>query len=175
MKKNKYHRLETPRLSLRKLEVTDWETVSYLRSDKLVNQFVRRANADTREKALAFIERTNLQISNDDLFSWCISLKKAPAMIGSITLWNLSADSTCAEVGYDLKPGFQKQGIMSEALQAVLAFGFGELELQKIEAYTERRNEASRKLLLSNGFLFNEERKDEENSENMIFEIYRPL
>lgn len=171
---NKYRPLETVRLSLRKINESDWENLSYLRSDKLVNQFVRRANADTGEKALAFIDRTTRQISSGDLFYWCISLKNEPEMIGSICLWNLSADRICAEMGYDLKPEFQGQGIMTEAMQAVLDFGFGELDLQKIEAFTERRNEGSKRLLLKNRFLLNQERKDEENSENLIFEIFHP-
>lgn len=174
MKTNKYLPLETTRLLLRDLETSDWESVSFLRTDKTVNQYVRRPDAPTREKALEFIGKIRLQTANGESFYWCISLKNEPEMIGSISLWNFSVDRTTAEVGYDLKPTFQNQGIMSEALQAVLSFGFGKLELKKMEAFTERRNEPSKKLLLKNQFLLNLERKDKDNPENLIFEICHP-
>ncbi|WP_300434236.1 GNAT family N-acetyltransferase [Christiangramia sp.] len=92
MKKKKFPQLDTKRLFLRKLEKSDWESISYLRSDKIVNQFVKRENADTKQKAIKFIEKTKLKIKNDQLFYWSITLKEDEKMIGSICLWNFSED-----------------------------------------------------------------------------------
>ena len=70
-------------------------------------------------------------------------------MIGTISLWKFSEDKKTAEVGYDLNPVFHNKGIMTEALNCVLKYGFTQLQLDKIEAYTHKENQASRKLLLS--------------------------
>ncbi|CAM4088498.1 GNAT family N-acetyltransferase [Gillisia limnaea] len=59
--------LKTERLTLRKLKESDWENISYLRSDKIVNQFVKRPNADTKEKAIDFIKEINLKINKSQI------------------------------------------------------------------------------------------------------------
>ena len=173
MKSREFPQLETPRLLLRKLVETDWESVSYLRTDELVNQFVERPKAETREKALEFIERIRGFVDSGVSHYWCVCLKDDPEMIGSVCLWNFSEDRRIAEIGYDLKPRFQNRGLMSEAVQAVIDYGFRELKLERIEAFTHRKNESSKKLLLKNHFQLNPERRDEEFLENIIFEIYR--
>ena len=124
---NTFPTIKTERLVLKKLNESDWETVSYLRSDKIVNQFVKRKNADTQEKALEFILNTNLKISNNELIYWCITIKNESKMIGSICLWNFSEDRKVAEIGYVLDPKYQRKGIMNESMIAALNFGFRKL------------------------------------------------
>ncbi len=75
------------------------------------------------------------------------------------------------KVGYDLNSTFQRKGIMSEALNSVVNFGFIELNIDKIEAFTHIQNENSKKLLEKNGFTFIENRKDNDNLSNVVFEI----
>lgn len=74
-------------------------------------------------------------------------------------MWNFSKDNKKAEVGYDLNPLFQRKGIMSEALKSILGFGFNNLNLDKIDAFTHKKNESSKKLLEKNGFILLEKRK----------------
>ena len=152
---NPFPTIKTERLVLRNLKESDWESVSYLRSDKIVNQFVKRKNAHNQEKALEFILNTNLKISNNELIYWCIALKNETKMIGSICLWNFSEDRKVAEIGYDLDPKYQRKGIMTESINAVLNFGFRKLSLEKIEAFTQKQNKNSISLLINNQFQLN--------------------
>lgn len=170
---NKFQEQETNRLLLRRLVETDWEMISYLRTDKEVNKYVNRRSAETKEKALAFIARTNSDINNGRLYQWCISLKDSPAMIGNICLWNFSPDYKTAEMGYDLSPKFQGLGYMTEAVIKVLDFGFHNVHLDKIEAFTNYQNERSKKLLLKTQFIRNEQRKDPDDGGNLIYEVYK--
>jgi len=172
MKFKPFPQLKTERLVLRELLKSDWKRVSYLRTDPIVNQFVIRSNADTKEKAIDFIERTKLSIKNSELIQWSISLKNDFEMIGSICLWNFSEDRKTAEIGYDLDLKFHNKGIMNEAMKAVLKFGFNELRFEKIEAFTQQNNEASTKLLRKNKFVLNKDRFDEDNPKNIIFEKF---
>ena len=171
MKHNHFPEIVTKQLLLRKLKNSDWEMISYLRSDKEVNEFVKRPTAESKEKALEFILKTNKGIDDQNLYYWVITEKNKSEMIGSICLWNFSQDQKSAEAGYDLGPEFQRKGIMGESLKSVLEFGFEKLDLDIIEAYTHKNNESSKKLLEKNGFTFVSGKKDEHNQYNIIYEI----
>lgn len=58
-----------------------------------------------------------------------------------------------AEVFYNMRnDGNKQKGYMTEALEAVLKFGFTELKLHRIEALVDSENEPSLRLLLRYGF-----------------------
>ena len=158
MKLKYFSEIKSERLLLRKIEESDWEVVLFLRSDKTITKFIERPeNRKTKNKSI----------------SWGITIKTNPQIIGTICLWNFSKDNKIAEVGYDLKLEFQGNGIMSEALNCIINFGFNELKLDKIEAFTHTKNENSKRLLEKCEFLLNEDRKDRENDSNVIFELKR--
>lgn len=166
--------LKTERLLLRKITVLDYEAILFLRSDAIVNKFIERSeDRKTKNKAdaIKFIKETNEAFKKNKSVAWGITLHDNPKIIGSICLWNFSENSKIAEVGYDLSPHFHNNGIMSEALQTVVEFGFKQLKLDKIEAFTHIKNEPSKRLLKKCGFKLNVERKDSENEFNVIFEF----
>lgn len=166
-----YKELQTHRLSLRRLTNLDWEALSYLRSDPLVNRYVCRSTAPTKETAIAFISKIDSGMGNQSIFYWVITEQEIGEMIGSICLWNFSKDRKTAEVGYDLHPSFQQNGIMSEALECVINFAFDDLELNSIEAFTHKENESSLKLLIKNGFNIVINKVDPSNSDNVVYEL----
>ncbi len=170
-KESNFQEIHAERLLLRRLEVSDWEMISYLRSDKEVNEFVKRPSAATKDEALKFIARINRGIEDQKLYYWAITEKDKDHMIGSICLWNFSEDEKVAEVGYDLSLKCQGKGIMNESLQSILTFGFNELNLDTIEAYTHIRNESSKKLLERNMFTIVLDKKDEYNEDNIVYEV----
>ena len=169
--------IKTERLLLRKIEESDCDVILFLRSDKTVNKFIKRPKSRrTKNKAdaLKFITKIDNGIKNNKFISWGITLKNNPKIIGTICLWNFSKNNEIAEVGYDLNPIFQRKGIMSEALNYIVNFGFNTLNLSKIEAFTHIKNENSRRLLEKNGFKFIKNRIDRGNTFNIIFEIENP-
>jgi ribosomal-protein-alanine N-acetyltransferase len=91
--------------------------------------------------------------------------------LGTICLWNFSEDRKTAEVGYELLPDHHRKGIMSEALTAVLNYGFNQLHLQEIVAMTNTFNENSKGLLLKHDFVLEEGRKDEGFTDNLVFSL----
>lgn len=166
--------IKSERLILRKIEESDAPVFLYLRSDETINQFIERPEhrkTKTIAQALQFITEIKENFDNNKSVIWGIIYKNEPELIGSICLWNFSENNTIAEVGYDLNPAFQNKGIMTEALRCVVKFGFNELKLDKIEAFTHYKNESSKKLLETNGFHFMENRKDQNNDSNYIYEL----
>ncbi|OAD92862.1 hypothetical protein A7A78_02575 [Aequorivita soesokkakensis] len=162
----------TERLNLRKVVPSDVDRVYYLRSDKEINKYIKRA-PQTREMAIAHIQLLDDNLKTDKAIAWGITTKESDVLIGSICLWNFSEDKKTAEVGYDLDPEFQGKGIMSEALKAVLNFGFNQRGFKTIEAYTDYRNLPSKKLLKHHGFIPSEDKKDTDNQDNEVFYINR--
>ena len=162
--------LETDRLLLRKPKVTDASQILFLRSDPIVNKYISRKPSKDLDEAKEFVRKILEGIANNKHVYWSISSKDhGDEMVGSISLWHFSEDLETAEIGYDLHPQWHSKGMMTEAMQAVLAFGFK--YFSTIEAYTHFENEASIRLLKKHGFVKLEERRDPNVPHNRIFAL----
>lgn len=160
---------QTQRLQLKEINEGHVEDILKIRSNEMINQFVQRNSPKNNYDALKFILTIKERTRNHQTFYWGISLKDQAHLIGTICLWNFSEDRKTAEVGYELLPDYHRQGIMSEALTAVLHFGFNELNLQEIVAMTDQSNENSKKLLLKHNFILQEERNDKDFPGSLVF------
>lgn len=94
--------LKTNRLKLRPLDKSDTMEILFLRSDKEVNQFVKRTAPKNIADAEEFISKIQLDFIEGRNIYWVINFIQDTSMLGSICLWNFSSDRTKAEVGYDL-------------------------------------------------------------------------
>lgn len=166
--------LHTSRLLLRRLKETDEDFIYSLRSNEQVNQFLDRAPSKNIEEARAFIKKINDGIAENKSYYWGIVLRESGTMIGTICVWNLSADRKSAELGYELHPDHQGKGYMDEAMKEVIGFAFRS-GFTCLKAYTHKDNLGSTKLLLKHGFVHDEEKKDPENAYNMIFALAKPV
>jgi ribosomal-protein-alanine N-acetyltransferase len=164
-----FSQLITKRLKLRRLLISDSEDVFSLRTDIEVNKFIERSTTRTDKNGEEFVKRINKSCADNNVYYWVISLHETPKLIGTICLWNFREDNTVAEVGYDLFTDYQGKGIMTEALNTVLNFGFNIAGFKVIEAFTHKDNKASTKLLNKNGFEEVKNRADSENVNNIIF------
>lgn len=162
-------KLKTERLILKPIDESHVEDILKIRSNEVVNQFVKRIPPKTNYDALDFILTIKKRVQNNESLNWGISYKNQQNLIGTICLWKFSEDRTEAEVGYELLPEYHRKGIMSEALTAVLNYGFNELNLQEILAFTNKFNENSKGLLVKHDFVLQEGRIDEGFPENLVF------
>lgn len=164
-------KLETERLLLKEINENHVEDILRIRSNEIINQYVHRNPPKNNYDALEFILTIRKRTENNQTFYWGISLKDQQNLIGTICLWNFSEDRKIAEVGYELLPEYHRQGIMSEALSAVLDFSFNELQLLEIVAMTHKLNENSKQLLLKHHFVLEESREDEGFPDNLVFSL----
>jgi ribosomal-protein-alanine N-acetyltransferase len=81
---------------------------------------------------------------------WGITLKPSDTVIG--TCGYVWLRQYRGEIGYDLASAYWRRGIMREALEAILEFGFADLGLNRVEALVMSENNASAGLLRSLGF-----------------------
>ena len=162
-------RINTKRLELKDINENHAEDILKIRSNLEINKFLKRIPPKNNYDALSFILTIKQRVENKETIFWGISLKNQTNLIGTICLYRFSEDRTEAEVGYELLPDYHRQGIMSEALQTVLNFGFNELNLNNILAFTNKFNENSKSLLLKHQFVLEEGRIDEGFPENLVY------
>lgn len=85
---------------------------------------------------------------------WGMTLKDESRLIGSCGFYKWEKDPhRKAEIGYDLAPAHWGEGVMSEALQAIIRYGFEEMDLNRITLLALSYNERSIKLAERLGFV----------------------
>lgn len=164
-------KFSTERLILKTITEHDAAEILEIRSNGEINQFLHRNPPKNTFEALDFILGIKKKSSNNEILFLGIALQNNPKLLGTICLWNFSKDRKTAELGYELLPEFHGKGIMSEAVNAIVNYGFKDLNLKSIEAYTNKDNLNSIKLLQNSQFILNENRRDEKFPENIIFEL----
>jgi len=163
--------LETERLTLRELNLEDAKAIFGLRTNKEVNEFIDRKTPNNLSEARAFIDLiSNLTLNNEGIF-WVIESKNNHQLIGTIGLRNFEDEEDYAEIGYELDPNYHQKGFMSEAFEAVLKFGFENLELKTIEAFTHQDNIASIALLEKQKFVLDPEKREEGFENNRSYRL----
>jgi [ribosomal protein S5]-alanine N-acetyltransferase len=161
--------LSSERLILRCISENDADVLTVLRSDKNVNKHLHRPKNTTFEATQQFIQKILRGYQENGSCYWIITEKGDNKLIGTICLWNFSADRKTAEIGFELLPHFQGKGIMQEAVLKVIQFGFEDLELTQIGAFTKKNNQKSIELLEKVGFF---EDTSWENTEGEYLEDY---
>lgn len=146
--------LTTERLILRQLALKDADDIFFLRSDDTVNKYLLTPRAKSIADAIAFINKINKGIANNDpVYYWAITLKNDHKLIGTICFWNIVQEESKAEIGYVLHPAHQGKGIMQEAVTKVIEYGFDVMNLSFIKAVFHQENNKSRMLLERNAFV----------------------
>ena len=139
--------LATKRLVLREIHIADAPRIHELRSDEVTNALIDRATSGSIKDALLFIDRIKNNVSQNDGFYWVICFENTSGLIGTIGYWNFDLAAETAEIGYELLTSFRRKGIMSEVLPRIIQFGFEQMKLKSITAFTTEQNISSVKLL----------------------------
>ncbi|WP_437734139.1 GNAT family N-acetyltransferase [Sorangium sp. So ce1335] len=144
--------LTTPRLRLRALGPGDAERVFRLRSDPEVTRYLGRAPDSSLADAEQHLAVIREGIRTDAAIYWGITRKESGELVGTGGFWRWNKPHRWAEIGYGLLPELWGQGIMTEALGAMLPFGFESMDLHRVEAQLDPENRASARLLERLGF-----------------------
>jgi [ribosomal protein S5]-alanine N-acetyltransferase len=145
--------LYTERLRLRRLTESDVDVMYAMRSHEAVMQYMDMRKTETYAEAKAKLEEMNADIDSNIGITWCISLLDHNDMIGYVSIWRIDAANYRGEVGYAISPNFWGKGFASEALAAVVKFGFSQLHLHSLEAIINPNNNGSAKVLEKQGFV----------------------
>jgi [ribosomal protein S5]-alanine N-acetyltransferase len=139
--------LTTERLNLRQLATNDEREIFILRSDIEVNKYLERPISNTVDDARKFISKVNENIERNESLYWAITLTGKNSLVGTVCLFGFSGENSKCEIGFELLPGFQGQGIMKEAVDKVISYAFKVIRVKEIEAFVHKDNQRSIKLL----------------------------
>jgi RimJ/RimL family protein N-acetyltransferase len=149
--------LRTERLVLRALSIDDAASVVRIcKPLEVAKNTLSIAHPYTIADANSFLERITESMANGDTYCWAIALKspggEAGEHIGTMGL-HCNHGHHHAEVGYNIGIDHWGKGYATEALRAVVEFGFTRVGLARIHAGYYTRNPASGRVLEKCGFV----------------------
>lgn len=140
--------IETDRLILRRFTADDAEDMyRNWASDPEVTRFLTWPTHASPVITGKVISSWIARYADGNTFNWGICLKEEGVVIGSIAVVKLDQDIEAADIGYCLGRAFWGQGIMTEALKAVMDHLFDEVGLRRIAACHDIRNPASGRVM----------------------------
>jgi ribosomal-protein-alanine N-acetyltransferase len=149
-----FRELESDRLLLRRITVQDSKDLFEIYSNKEVMLYFDDRNAfEDMEEAEQMAKGFADGIDNRTEIRWGIVLKETGKLIGTCGFHAISDYDKRIEVGYDLNRVYWGKKIMKDALSLIISFAFEVSDVNRIEAFVEPPNIASRMLLERLGFV----------------------
>jgi len=139
--------LQTPRLILRKLTITDAEDIFAYASDPQVTTYTAWETHRSINETYEYLNNFVFQMYRTGKgMNWGIVIKENGKLIGTCSLHTTSVHRR-AELGYVLSRSYWGQGLITEAVKSAIAFGFHVMQLQRIQAICDVNNVSSARVL----------------------------
>jgi ribosomal-protein-alanine N-acetyltransferase len=145
--------LETDRLILREIREEDTEGIFQNFSDEEITDIIGMGRLSTIDDAKEIVKEFQEYHEKGTGIAWAVTLKDGNQFIGTCTYEELDKRNNRAEIGYDLLRKYWGNGYMTEALQAIISYGFSVLNLNRIDAHTFTINTKSRNVLIRAGLV----------------------
>ncbi len=148
--------IETDRLILRRFELSDAPAMfANWASDDEVTKYLTWPSYTDVSAVEQKLEQWVSRYTDADRYHWAIVLKgNGPEPIGSIGACHWHEDGEVPEIGYCMGKRWWHQGIMSEALSAVIDFLFHQVGIRRILALHDVNNPHSGDVMRKCGMKF---------------------
>lgn len=167
--------IETPRLIIREIELTDVDDMFEIDSDPEVHKYISQSPIQTKDEILGYIAMIQQQYKDNGIARWAVTDKITNEMLGwcGIKFYTdkLNSHKNFYEHGYRFKQKHWGKGLATESSKAVLDWAFKNLDTDKIYAITDLDNEGSIHVLTKLGFELKEVFQYDENLECNWFEL----
>ncbi len=142
--------LRTERLQLRSLTMKDSEEIYTYFSNPEMTKYYGMEPFQSRLEADKFVK--DFLDDYTMLYRWGIVEKKSNQLIGTCGFHAISEKHLRAEIGYEINLPYWGKGYATEAIQALVFFGFDSMKFQRIGANVYPENASSRRVLEKVGF-----------------------
>lgn len=144
---NRIETLETPRLWLRRLKLSDATRTQMLAGSRAVADTTRRIpHPYEMEEAVHWLKWQEKEAYSTAFSNFAICFKENDALIGVIGL-NFESHDQSAELGYWLGQPYWGQGLCTEAAREMIAHAFRDWDMHRVYAQCFSRNPASGRVL----------------------------
>lgn len=160
--------IETQRLILRRFELADVPAMfANWASDDAVTKFLTWPTHTDVSVTERILREWVPQYGDDAYYNWAIALKEhGPEPIGNINVCHWRENGDVPEIGYCMGKRWWHQGIMSEALGAVIDFLFDRVGVERVVARHDVNNPHSGGVMRKCGMKFEKIReKDNRNNQ----------
>jgi RimJ/RimL family protein N-acetyltransferase len=140
-------------VALRPVRHVDAPALFDLFADAEVTRYWSRPPMTHLAQARALVRDVRAGYRTGELLQFGIARAEDDTIVGTCTLFHFHPRSRRAELGYALGRPHWGQGLMHEALQRLLAYAFDDLDLARLEADIDPRNERSARALERLGFV----------------------
>lgn len=149
-----FPKIDTERLTLRKLTLDDVNDIYEYASNDEVSEFLPWETHKTIEDTLEFINLVEEEHKKFNFIVLGIEIKEKKKLIGTIALRNWDKADRCIDLGYVISKNYWNKGITTEAVKAVIEFGFEQLNANRIEAHCDEDNIASYRVMEKAGMKY---------------------
>ncbi|MBU9722744.1 MULTISPECIES: GNAT family N-acetyltransferase [Bacillaceae] len=141
-------KIETERLILRKMYIRDTQAAfdHWLSDERVADHRVNAPHKSISETSER-VEKVISGYEKTDFCYWGIELKHNGVLIGEIDFYNFDSSTDNCEVSYSIGHKWWNQGYGTEALKAVVEFGFKHMNLHKISGSHNMDNPASGRIM----------------------------
>ncbi|HZM03773.1 MAG TPA: GNAT family protein [Candidatus Saccharimonadales bacterium] len=142
-----------PRLVLRKFRGADWKDLLSLVSDEEFFAWTTLGIQPTEESVAKWLEAdTAVKLTTPDVpFTLAIEATAEAKVIGYLTLWFPDPDHLQAQIYLALHESFQRKGLGTKVIKAILGFCFEGLSVHRVAASCDSTNTAALRLLEKSG------------------------
>jgi len=150
--------LSTPRLDLVALALAHAPAVFAYASDPEISRLVDWPRHESLEDSRRFVARSMVGYVQGGHYEWGLMRRADHAFLGTCGFGEIDVAHGIADIGYVLAKPYWGQGYATEAVAAVLQFGFIHLSLRRIEANALPENVASLRVMAKLGMRYRETR-----------------
>jgi [ribosomal protein S5]-alanine N-acetyltransferase len=139
--------IETKRLTLKGFTPQDMTFIFEQYAKDEIKKILGHRTEEAYEKE-ALKQKNGYATYNRTFLLFLLIEKTTDRIIGRCGLHNWNVEHKRAEIGYDIgDENFKRMGLMSEAVSAIIDYGFNTLNLHRIEAMVGSRNTPSLKIM----------------------------
>lgn len=154
--------IETDRLVLRELRISDLEGMFELDTNPNVHRYLGNKPIKTKAEAKAIINSVILQYKERDIGRWAVINKQTGEFMGWSgirlnTEYNMNGFTKYYDVGYRFIERYWGNGFATESGKAAVDYAFNVMKLPELYATTEINNTASHNALLKIGLSYIED------------------
>ncbi|KAB3537291.1 GNAT family N-acetyltransferase [Alkaliphilus pronyensis] len=142
-----FPKLETERLLLREVESTDVNQVFNILSDPKVAEYEYFYPVKTKEEANKFITRYKAELKDKEEITWGTIVKETDELVGMCCIGDFNEGARRCVIGYQIKQIEWGKGYATEAVAAIIDYGFNVMNINRIEAAITPGNDASVRVL----------------------------
>jgi [ribosomal protein S5]-alanine N-acetyltransferase len=160
-------RIETPRLRIRPIEITDAQDMFDLNSDLEVVRYTGDTAFDNLADAANIVRYVQAQYAQHGMGRWAVELRETGALVGWSGL-KYHPDVQEVDLGYRFFRKYWGQGIGQEAAAACFDYGRNTLGITRIVGRAVAENMGSVRILQNLGFVY----ERDEIEDGLVFGVY---